>query len=305
MPAFQPGLVHMPVTPFQPDLKIDFGRFESVVAFHLKNGAQALALPMHVGESVSLSDAEQRQLLDFTMKAVRGRVPVIAHTSDAGTRIAARRARYAQDIGAAAIIATTPYYWTPPPDMLIEHLATIASAVTIPFFVFHTPDELAATRLSPDIVVKLMRRCPNFAGFVDASHQWQFMIDMISAAWNVRPDFQLLSGSEYMVSAGTIGATGMFTSLAAIAPRLVRKLYDICRTEKYADARKAQEDIGALAHALRKAGGIAAVKGAMSAMGRDCGQPRPPLDVLKAGPRETLLAELERLAFLKDEPKGW
>ncbi len=295
----------MPVTPFQPDRKIDFGRFENILAFHLQNGAQALALPMHAGESVSLSDAEQRRLLDLTMKMVKGRVPVIAHTSDAGTRIAARRARYAQDIGAAAIIATTPYYWTPPPAMLVEHLATIASAVTLPFFVFHTPDELPATKLSPDIVLKLLDRCPNFVGFVDASHQWQFMIDMITAAWHVRPDFQLISGSEYMVSAGTIGATGMFTSLAAVAPRLVKTLYEICRTERYFDARKAQEQLGALSHALAKAGKSGSLKAAMRAMGRECGEPRPPLEGLDEKRRETLAAELERFAFLRDEPKGW
>ena len=44
MSTFTPGLVHSPVTPFTPDLKIDFGTFEKVIAFHLNNGAQALAV---------------------------------------------------------------------------------------------------------------------------------------------------------------------------------------------------------------------------------------------------------------------
>ena len=308
MKTFKLGLVHTPVTPFKPDLKIDFGLFESVIAFHLNNGAEALAVQMHAGESVSLSDAEQRQLLDFTIRQVKGRVPVIAHTSDAGTRIAADRARYAQDAGAAGIVATTPYYWTPPPDMIVEHLATIASAVSLPFFVFHTPDELAATKLSTDVVLKLIARCPNFTGLVDSSHQWQFMIDTVSAAWRVRPDFQLVSGTEYMVSAGAIGATGMFSSLSAVAPKLVRYLYDICRTEKYFDARKPQEQIAAVRQAIKKAGGAGgagALKAAMRGMGRDCGQPRPPLDALDAQKSGKLAAELNALSFLRDEPRGW
>ena len=65
----------------------------------------------------------------------------------------------------------------------------------------------------------------------------------MSNAWRVRPDFQLLSGTEYMVSAGAVGATSMFSSLAGVAPKLVRELYEICRTEKYFDARKTQEDL--------------------------------------------------------------
>jgi len=203
------------------------------------------------------------------------------------------------------VIATTPYYWTPPASMVIEHFARIASAVTIPFYVYHTPDELPATKLSTDSIVKLMERAPNFAGLVDSSHQWQFMIDTVWAAWRVRKDFQLVSGTEYMASAGAIGATGMFTSLAAVAPKLIRRLYDVCRTEQYFDARKDQEDVGRLYQAVKRAGRQEALKGAMRVMGRDVGTTRPPLDTLDANRYEKLAAELNAMAFLKDEPRGW
>jgi 4-hydroxy-tetrahydrodipicolinate synthase len=305
MTNFTLGLVHAPVTPFKPDRKIDIGLFEKIIAFHLKHGAEALAIQMHTGESVSLSDAEQRKLFDFTMRQVKERVPVIAHCSDAGTQIAADRARYAEDIGASAIIATTPYYWTPPGTMLIEHLSRIGSSVSIPFYVFHTPDELPAGKLSADLVTKLMDRLPNFAGLVDSSHQWQFMIDTVWAAWRVRKDFQLVSGDEYMVSAGTIGASGMVSALSAVAPKLVRRVYDVCRTEKYADARKDQEQIAALRQAIKRTGGIEAIKGALKYMGRDCGDTRPPLDKLTREGYHTFATELDKLAFLRDEPRGW
>ncbi|MEK7878066.1 MAG: dihydrodipicolinate synthase family protein [Pseudomonadota bacterium] len=304
MQNFQPGLVHAPITPFTPGLKIDFGLFEKVLGFHLGHGAQALALPMHTGESVSLSDAEQRELVTFAIKQVKGRVPVIAHVSDAGTRIAADRARHAQDAGAAAVVATTPYYWTPPPAMVLEHFAQIGSAVSIPFFVFYTPGELGATKIETDQVLKLIDRLGNFAGLVDASLDWQFMINIVSNAWRVRPDFQLVSGTEYMVSAGAVGATSMFSSLSGVAPTLVRRLYDICRTEKYFDARQAQEDLAALRQIVKHAG-AGGLKGAMRAMGRECGQPRPPLDALSAGGYEKLAAELGALAVLRAEPRGW
>lgn len=305
MPNFAPGLVHAPITPFSSDLKIDFGLFEKVIEFHLKNGAQALAIQMHTGESVSLSDIEQRKLLEFTIKQVNARVPVIAHVSDAGTRIAVNRARHAEQAGAAAVMATTPYYWTPPPSMLLEHFTQIGSAVKLPFFVFHTPQELSTTRLSPDFVVQLIGRLENFQGFVDGSLEWQFMIFLVTAAWKARPDFQLISASEYMVSAGAIGAKSMFSSLSGVAPTLTRKLYDICRTEKYANAREAQEQIAQLRQIVKRAGGICGLKGAMRAMGRDCGQPRPPLESLDVGRYQKLEAEMNAMTALRAEPRGW
>ena len=49
MPTFTPGLVHAPVTPFASNLQIDYGLFEKLLEFHLRNGAQALAIQMHSG----------------------------------------------------------------------------------------------------------------------------------------------------------------------------------------------------------------------------------------------------------------
>ncbi len=303
MLPFTPGLVHTPVTPFSRDNRIDLDVFEKLIEFHLRHGAETLAISMHAGESVSLTDQEQRTLLNFTIKQVRGRIPVIAHVSDSGTGIAAERARHAETAGAAAVIATTPYYWTPPPAMILEHFAQIGSAVSIPFFIYYTPGEMGGTKLSTELVLKLIDRLGNFAGLADASLDWQFMINIFSNGRRLRPAFQLLSGAEYMVSAGAVGATSMFSSLAGVAPRLVRKLYDICRKEKYFDARKPQEEIAALRQVVKKAGD-AGLKGAMRAMGRNCGEPRPPVEALGGG-YEKLAAELGAMEALREEPRGW
>jgi 4-hydroxy-tetrahydrodipicolinate synthase len=300
----QPGLVHTPVTPFTLDHRIDFDRLGTVIDFHLGNGADALALPMHQAESVSLSEDEKRAVLAFALDRVQGRVPVIAHVSNAGTGIAAALARDAQQAGAAAIVATTPYYWTPPPAMVLEHFVRIGSAVAIPFFVYNAPEDMAGTKLTAELALALIDRLPNFAGVVDLSLDWQFMIALMTDAPRARPDFQLLSGTEHLVSAGAIGARGMFSSLAAIAPRLVRRLYDLCRSEKYFEARPVQEEIAALRQVM-KGGGVASLKAAMRAMGRDCGEPRPPLVALDTSARDRLAAELSALPALRAEPRGW
>ena len=88
MANFKPGLVHAPVTPFKADHSIDYETYAKLIEFHLKNGAEAIAAPMPAGEDMSLKDDEQGVLLDFVIKQVKGRVPVIAHVSDAGTTIA-------------------------------------------------------------------------------------------------------------------------------------------------------------------------------------------------------------------------
>lgn len=304
MAQFQPGLVHTPVTPFTSDDRIDFERYAQVLEFHLANGADALALPMHVGESVSLSDGERTKLLVFAIKQVGGRVPVIAHVSQSGTTLAAALARQAEEAGATAVIATSPYYWTPQPAMLLEHFVQIANAVKLPLFVHNAPDEMGGTKVTTDITLKLIGKCPNFVGLVDQSLDWQFLIDVVSNARRVKPDFQLLSGIEFFISAGAIGANGGFAPLAGIAPKLVRRLYELCRQEAYGAARPPQESFAALYQAI-KPGGVAGVKAAMKQMGRDVGAPRTPVPALDEAQSKTLAGALAAIEALRDEPRGW
>jgi 4-hydroxy-tetrahydrodipicolinate synthase len=300
MSIFEPGLVHTPVTPFARDNRIDYDTFGKLINFHLRAGADALALPMHVGESVSLTDEEQRALVAFAIKEVNGRVPVLAHASDAGSAIAAERARHAQELGAAAVVATTPYYWTPPAPMIIEHFAAIGSAVTIPFFVYNSPEEMPGTKITAELCLKLIDRLPNFAGVVDLSLDWQFMIELLTYARRKREGFALIAGTEHMVSAAAIGATGLFSPLAGVAPRLMRTLYESCRKDHLVEARSAQEAVAALRQHLKSA---ASLKAAVRMLGRDCGVPRPPLQAPDVEAAKALATTLEPM--LRDEPRGW
>jgi 4-hydroxy-tetrahydrodipicolinate synthase len=300
MSSLQLGLVHTPVTPFTAESRIDFDLFGKLLDFHLRNGAEALALPMHAGESVSLPEREKQAVVEFAIK--HAKVPVIVHVSEAGTGLAVALARHAEKSGAAAIVATTPYYWTPPPAMVLEHFAQIGRAVRIPLFVHNAPDDMAGTKVTADLMLKLIGQLDNLAGLVDSSLDWQFMIELMTLGRRARSDFQLLAGTELMVSAAAIGATGLFTPLAAIAPKVVRQLYDLCRADKLFEARAVQEEVAALRQLL-KPPGAASLKAALRLMGRDCGNPRPPLLPLDSTAEKSLASQLS--VRLRAEPRGW
>jgi 4-hydroxy-tetrahydrodipicolinate synthase len=300
MTAFKFGLVHAPLTPFADG--VDTGTYGKLIDFHLRNGAEALALPTHAGESVSLTAEERKSLVDFAIGHVAGRVPVIVNVSEAGTAIAADLAAHARRAGAAALICSVPYYWTPPQSMLVEHFAAVGEAGGLPFFVLNSPAEFAEVEFASKSVVELLGKLPNFVGLIDMSLDWQYMIEVVTVARAVRPDFQLVSGNEYMISAGAIGATGLLSPLAAIAPKLVRGLYDLCRAEDYAAARGPQEDAAILFRLFRDAG-PAGLKAAARQFGRDCGGPRRPLVPLADD--KPLIAGLAAVGSLKGEPRGW
>lgn len=282
-----------------------------MIEFHLKNGAEALAVPMPEGEDMSLRDSELREIISFAIKQVKGRVPVIAHISDAGTAIAVERVKFAEKAGAAAIVSHPPYFWHPKASMIVEHLARIAAATPLPFFVCNPPVESVGATLSTDIVMQLIDKVPTLHGVVDASLDFVFMEEVMCQAGLKKADFQLIAGQDYPVAAYALGGSGMFASLASVAPKLSQHVYELCKQEKFVEARGASEQIAELHHLLKNAGesglkdGLAGIKAAMAALGRPCGAPRPPVRGLGEIERGKISEALAKMAFLKDEPRGW
>jgi 4-hydroxy-tetrahydrodipicolinate synthase len=299
---FQFGLVHAPLTPFV-DGKLDLATFEKSIAFHAASGADALAIQTHAGESVSLPVGERKTLLELAIRTA-GAVPVIANVSEAGTGIACDLARHAKKAGAKAMIASVPYYWTPPDSMLIEHFAAIAEAGELPLFLYHSPHEMNNVKIKTPVAMTLVARSKYIAGLIDVSMDWQFMIEVIAEAKRIGSNFQLIAGTEYMISAHATGATGLLSPVANIAPALIRKLYDLCAQEKYAQAHDAQVD-AAFLYRLFDRYGVPGLKVGSKLMARDCGQARPPLPVMDGETVDDIARDMNKVASLTQEKRGW
>jgi 4-hydroxy-tetrahydrodipicolinate synthase len=303
MTQFRFGLVHAPLTPFV-DGKIDLETFEKVIEFHIQQGAEGLAVQTHTGESVSLPVAERKILLELAIKKAAGRVPVIAYVSEAGTSIAADLAIHAKKAGASALIASVPYYWTPPDSMLIEHFATIAQSAALPTYLYNSPHEMNNVKIKTPVVMSLIGTSPYIAGLIDVSMDWQFMIEVIADASRARSDFQLVAGTEYMVSAHATGATGFLAPTAIIAPQLMKHLYQHVCQEKYKEAHDLQVDAAFLYRLFDKYG-VAGLKVGAKLMARDCGQARPPLPIMDGVVVDAIAHELTKVKALAIEKRGW
>jgi 4-hydroxy-tetrahydrodipicolinate synthase len=305
MAKFNCGLTHAPVTPFKRDNSIDYDTYAKLLEFHIRNGAEALALPMPEGEDLSLTDPEQRQLIEFAVKLVKGRVPVIAHVSDAGTAIAVDRAKHAEKVGASALVSHPPYFWHPKPSMVVEHIVAVGSAVKLPFFVCTPPVENVGTHLTADMFMQLVDRLSNLRGIVDAEMDFVFMEEIMANRKARSADYDLISGADYMVPPGAVGGKGAFSSLAAVAPKLVKQVYDLCAKEDYIEARKGQENLAVLRQLVKQPRLETGLKAALRAVGRDCGQPRPPSKPLGEVEHGKVSEAIAGMAFLQGEPKGW
>ncbi|HET6946820.1 MAG TPA: dihydrodipicolinate synthase family protein, partial [bacterium] len=198
MPSSLKGIAATPVTPFTPDDRIDWETYEKLIHFLIGNGANLLAVPLHIGESLNLSLEERKQLAEFAVKAAAGRLPVIINVGLPGTGQVVDLARHAERVGADGVIAIAPYHWAPPREGLLAHFAAIGSAVGIKVLAYNFPRKIGVT-LTQDLLLELIDRFENFVGMKDASYDMQYFTETCRVTSAARPGFAMFTGVEYVL----------------------------------------------------------------------------------------------------------
>src|ERR1700704_4733528 len=106
------GVMQSPVTPLKEDFSPDLATFEKLLDFHIRTGATAISWPHPKGGSLTRTIPERKAFAEVAVKAVAGRVPVSIHVSALAVEDSIELAKHAKEIGADAIIAITPYFWS-------------------------------------------------------------------------------------------------------------------------------------------------------------------------------------------------
>ena len=133
LPAAKPsafrGVFAATVTPMTPGEEIDYPKLAAFTDYLIRAGLHGLIPLGSTGEFYALDPAERARVLEVTLEAAAGRVPVVAGANAGSTRDAAAFARQAEQLGCAGIMLAPPYYSLPRLDELFAHFRAVNSAV--------------------------------------------------------------------------------------------------------------------------------------------------------------------------------
>src|ERR1700741_5099808 len=163
------GVMQSPVTPLKADFSPDLETFEKLLDFHVRTGATAISWPHHKGESLNLTVAERKAFAEVAVKVVGKRVPVSIHVSALAVEDSMELARHAQQIGADAIIAITPYFWNPSKEAIYDYFVRVGTTIGLPPIASNSPSYLDGVEFDGDLVRRLIEKLPNFIGIKEAS----------------------------------------------------------------------------------------------------------------------------------------
>jgi 4-hydroxy-tetrahydrodipicolinate synthase len=145
------GSFAIPMTPFDEHDRIDEDVLKAEIEFCAECGVGGIVVPVMVSEFQALSEDERRLMIRIPVEASAGRVPVVANVAAVNTHMAVRYARYAQEVGADAVIAMPPYGLHPDFTTIFSYYQAISEAVDLPIWI----QNAGIVALSPDMVVRL------------------------------------------------------------------------------------------------------------------------------------------------------
>lgn len=127
------------VTPFTPAGEIAWEELEKLVEFQLEGGIDAIIACGTTGEAATMTAEEHLKVVDFIIKKVNGRVPVIAGTGSNDTAFCVELSLEAKQLGADGLLLVTPYYNKTSQKGLVESFDYIADTVKMPCILYNVP----------------------------------------------------------------------------------------------------------------------------------------------------------------------
>ena len=266
------------VTPFTDDDHIDFQRYGQLIDWQIENGTSALIVLGTTGETPTITEDEQREIMAFAIAHVNGRVPVAIGTGSNATAKAIKNTQLAESLGADAALIVNPYYNKSSQIGIVKHYEAILAATNIPIILYNVPSR-TGSNLTPS-TVSILKQHPRVVGIKQATNDLSELVEM---AMLCDENFKLYCGNDDMISAYlSLGASGVISVASNVVPETVSRLCSQFQSGQLAQARQTQFELKPLCDALFMVTNPIPVKAALSLMGRIKGHLRPPLYPLDA-----------------------
>jgi len=271
------------VTPFKKG-KVDEKALGDLINWHIKEGTGAIVPCGTTGESATLDYEEHYRVVQFTVQAVKGRVPVIAGTGANSTDETIMITREAKKAKADAALIVAPYYNKPTQEGLYRHYKAVAEAVNIPIVLYNVPGRTAVNILPP--TVARLADIKNIVAIKEATGDMKQVSEVIRLCGD---RITVLSGDDFTtLPLLALGGKGVISVSANVAPRLVSDMCLFWERGKLDEARKVHYRLEPLNASMFIETNPIPVKTALAMMGKIREEFRLPLCEMASANKEKL-----------------
>ncbi len=281
------------VTPMNSDGSVNFDRLKTLVDEQIKGGIDALVICGTTGEKSTLRYDEHVKVIEDSVKAAKGRVPIIAGTGSNDTVYSVELCNDAEAAGADAFLMVAPYYNKTSQTGLVAHYNYIADRVNKPIILYNVPSRTGVA-IKPETYKELSKH-PNIVATKEANGD---LSSVAQTKYLCGDELDIYSGNDdQTIPIMSLGGIGVISVLSNIAPKV---MHDMCEAYLKGDidtARKLQVEHTGLINALFSDVNPIPVKEAMNMLSMDVGPCRLPLYPMADSLKENLKNKLIECGF--------
>jgi 4-hydroxy-tetrahydrodipicolinate synthase len=276
------------VTPFI-NGKFDEKRFCDLIEWHIAQGTHCIVPCGTTGESSTLDFDEHYRVIEVAVKAVNGRIPVLAGAGANSTDEAIQITKKTKELRADGALIVTPYYNKPTQEGLYLHYKAIARAVDIPIVLYNVPGRTALNML-PATVARLAE-FDNIVGIKEATGDMRQASDLIRMCGD---KLAVLSGDDFTTfTMLALGGMGGISVTANVAPKPFAEMYNAWEAGDINKARELHFRMEPLNAAMFIETNPIPAKTALAIMGRVEEEFRLPLCRMSPANRDKLVETLK------------
>ena len=287
------GIIGYPITPFSSvDGTIDLNQLGNVIDVLLDAKVDAIAALGSAGEAAYLNETEWKQVAEFTVKFVNGRVPVVIGIAELTTVQSVNRAIFAHKIGADMVMVSPFSYYKLNEDELFLHYTSISNATPLPIMIYNNP-ATCGVDMSPEFMLRMVKEIENTNLIKESTGDIQRMHKIYKLSNGNVPFF---NGCNHMaLEALNAGASGWCTAAPCLIGEHPKQLFDAVQQGNKDKARELFYQQYEFLEFIVKSGLAAAVKSGFSIQGHEFGGPRKPLLPLAKAAQQQLKSMLIEL----------
>ncbi len=291
------GVMPYLVSPLNTDGSVATETLARLIDDLIAAGVHGLSPLGSTGEFAYLNPQQRLAVVQASVAAARGRVPVIPGVASCAIADAVAQARAYEAAGADGILAIMEAYFPVGDEGAYQYFKAIAEAVSLPVVLYTNPNFQRSDLSLP--VIERLSQLPNIAYLKDASNNTGRLLSIMQ---RVQGRMQVFAASAHIPAAVMlIGGVGWMAGPACLVPRQSVRLYELCRAGRWDQAMALQRELWAINQVFAKHNLAACIKGGLQLQGYAVGEPVPPQAPLSAEGREEVGALLERLAALADD----
>lgn len=263
-------------------------RVEKLALYYLEAGVKGLYVGGSSGECIYQNVEERKLVLEHVMKAVGGKLTIIAHIAAPSTRDSIELAKHAASLGVDALAAIPPIYFRLPEYSIEKYWKEMVEAGGNTDFIIYNIPQTTGYALSTDLLLKMLED-ERVIGVKNSSMPVQ---DIITFKLAAKRDIVVFNGPDEQYVAGRlVGADGGIGGTYGAMPQLFLAADKALADGDFAKAQAIQNKITEIIFLICTAKGnlYDVIKQVLARNGLNIGRVRGPLTACVAEDEQIII----------------